>query len=82
MAIMWPEQEPFDTLIKNIKKKKISAHYVPFWEKLLIHLNCLVISSHLSLKMISELWTWFPENQVETGKSESWKFDSCKISNL
>ena len=31
--------------------------------------TCLVISSHLSLKTVSRLWTWFPENQVETDKS-------------
>ena len=31
---------------------------------------------------MSELWTLFPKNQVETGEGDPWKLDSCKIDNL
>ena len=75
MAITWPDRQP----LQKKKDNKRSA----LIEKLVAQLNCLIISSHLSLKMISELKTWFPENRVkQVLKGECWEGDSCKISNL
>ena len=73
-------------ILSRQRTTKMLRGFVRIWQKQVLswggsYFNC-IYSSYLSLKLISELWTWFLKNQVENGKEESWKLNSCKIDNL